>query len=65
MGEGAFGCGAMGAMTTGKLKFSGPKMETMGVMGPFNLETAVDRLISHASHWAGKHLALYANSPTG
>jgi len=36
MGEGAFGCGAMGAMTTGKLKFSGPKMEAMGVMGPFN-----------------------------
>jgi putative sterol carrier protein len=36
MGSGAFGCGAMGAMTTGKLKFSGPKMEAMGVMGPFN-----------------------------
>jgi putative sterol carrier protein len=26
----------MGAMTTGKLKFDGPKMEAMGVMGPFN-----------------------------
>jgi putative sterol carrier protein len=36
MGEGSFGCGAMGAMTTGKLKFSGPKGEAMGVMGPFN-----------------------------
>ncbi|WP_462320804.1 SCP2 sterol-binding domain-containing protein [Halochromatium sp.] len=29
-------CKAMGAMMTGKLKFSGPKMEAMGVMGPFN-----------------------------
>jgi putative sterol carrier protein len=36
MGEGSFGCGAMGAMTTGKLKFKGPKMEAMGVMGPFD-----------------------------
>ncbi len=36
MGEGSFGCGAMGAMTTGKLKFSGPKGEAMGVMGPFD-----------------------------
>lgn len=36
MGEGKFGCGAMGAMTTGKLKFSGPKGEAMSVMGPFN-----------------------------
>ncbi|HGG58766.1 MAG TPA: sterol-binding protein [Gammaproteobacteria bacterium] len=36
MGAGKFGCGAMGAMTTGKLKFTGPKMEAMGVMGPFN-----------------------------
>jgi len=36
MGEGRFGCGAMGAMTTGKLNFDGPKMEAMGVMGPFN-----------------------------
>ena len=29
-------CKAMGSMMTGKLKFSGPKMEAMGVMGPFN-----------------------------
>jgi putative sterol carrier protein len=36
MGEGSFGCGAMGAMTTGKLNFKGPKMEAMGVMGPFD-----------------------------
>lgn len=36
MGEGSFGCGAMGAMMSGKLQFSGPKMEAMGVMGPFN-----------------------------
>jgi putative sterol carrier protein len=36
MGEGKFGCGAMGAMMTGKLKFEGPKMEAMGVMGPFD-----------------------------
>ncbi len=36
MGEGSFGCGAMGAITTGKLKFSGPKGEAMGVMGPFD-----------------------------
>ena len=36
MGKGSFGCGAMGAMATGKLKFNGPKMEAMGVMGPFN-----------------------------
>lgn len=36
MGEGRSGCGAMGAMMSGKLKFSGPKMEAMGVMGPFN-----------------------------
>jgi putative sterol carrier protein len=36
MGKGSFGCGAMGAMTTGKLKFSGPKVEAMGVMGPFD-----------------------------
>jgi putative sterol carrier protein len=26
----------MGAMMTGKLKFEGPKMEAMGVMGPFD-----------------------------
>lgn len=36
MGKGSFGCGAMGAMTTGKLKFKGPKLEAMGVMGPFD-----------------------------
>jgi putative sterol carrier protein len=36
MGEGAFGCGAMGAMMSGKLKFKGPKVEAMGVMGPFD-----------------------------
>lgn len=36
MGEGRFGCGAMGAMMTGKLKFKGPKGEAMGVMGPFD-----------------------------
>jgi putative sterol carrier protein len=35
MGEGKFGCGAMGAMGTGKLKFTGPKLEAMKVMGPF------------------------------
>ena len=35
MGAGKFGCGAMGAMSTGKLKFTGPKLEAMGVMGPF------------------------------
>ncbi len=35
MGKGSFGCGAMGAMASGKLKFNGPKMEAMGVMGPF------------------------------
>lgn len=34
MGKGD--CKAMGSMMTGKLKFSGPKMEAMGVMGPFN-----------------------------
>ncbi len=36
MGKGSWGCGAMGAMMTGKLKFDGPKMEAMGVMDPFN-----------------------------
>ena len=36
MGEASFGCGAMGAMMSGKLKFNGPKMEAMSVMGPFN-----------------------------
>ena len=35
IGEAKFGCGAMGAMSTGKLKFTGPKLEAMGVMGPF------------------------------
>ncbi len=35
IGADKFGCGAMGAMSTGKLKFTGPKMEAMGVMGPF------------------------------
>ncbi len=35
IGAGKFGCGAMGAMATGKLKFTGPKMEAMSVMGPF------------------------------
>ena len=36
MGEGSWGCGAMGAMMTGKLNFKGPKGEAMGVMGPFD-----------------------------
>jgi putative sterol carrier protein len=36
MGQGKFGCGAMGAMMSGKLKFKGPKGEAMGVMGPFD-----------------------------
>ena len=36
MGEGKWGCGAMGAMMTGKLNFAGPKMEAMSVMGPFD-----------------------------
>ena len=49
MGKGSFGCGAMGpwghgamgpwghgAMMTGKLKFSGPKGEAIGVLGPFD-----------------------------
>lgn len=35
MGEGKFGCGAMGAMMSGKLKFNGPKVEAMKVMTPF------------------------------
>ena len=35
MGEGNWGCGPMGAMMSGKLKFEGPKMEAMSVMGPF------------------------------
>ena len=35
MGKASFGCGAMGAMMSGKLKFTGPKGEAMRVMGPF------------------------------
>lgn len=35
MGKASFGCGAMGAMMSGKLQFKGPKVEAMGVMGPF------------------------------
>ena len=35
MGKGSWGCGAMGAMMTGKLQFDGPKGEAMSVMGPF------------------------------
>ena len=35
MGRGSWGCGAMGAMMTGKLKFKGPKGEAMTVMSPF------------------------------
>lgn len=35
MGEAKFGCGAMGAMMSGKLKFQGPKVEAMKVMSPF------------------------------
>lgn len=35
MGEASFGCGAMGAMMSGKLKFKGPKVEAMKVMSPF------------------------------
>ncbi len=33
MGSGS--CGVMGSMMTGKLKFSGPKLEAMKVMDPF------------------------------
>jgi len=36
MGMGSFGCGAMGAMMTGKLKFSKPKGEAKSVLGPFD-----------------------------
>ncbi len=36
MGRGDWGCGAMGAMMSGKLKFEGPKMEAMSVMAPFD-----------------------------
>lgn len=35
IGEGKWGCGPKLAMMTGKLKFEGPKMEAMSVMGPF------------------------------
>lgn len=35
MGKGSWGCGAMGAMMSGKLQFEGPKMEAANVMGPF------------------------------
>lgn len=35
MGKGEFGCGAMGAMMSGKLNFKGPKVEAMKVMTPF------------------------------
>jgi len=35
MGKASFGCGAMGAMMSGKLQFTGPKMEAMSVMDPF------------------------------
>ena len=35
MGKGSWGCGAMGAMMSGKLQFQGPKMEAANVMGPF------------------------------
>lgn len=35
MGKGEFGCGAMGAMMSGKLNFKGPKLEAMKVMEPF------------------------------
>ncbi len=36
MGDGDWGCGPMGAMMSGSLKFEGPKMEAMSVMGPFS-----------------------------
>ncbi|MBN2872623.1 MAG: SCP2 sterol-binding domain-containing protein [Halothiobacillaceae bacterium] len=36
MGEGRFGCGAMGSMMSGELKFEGPKMEAASVIDPFN-----------------------------
>ncbi|MEN8214091.1 MAG: sterol-binding protein [Pseudomonadota bacterium] len=35
IGKGEFGCGPKMAMGTFKLKFSGPKMEAMSVIGPF------------------------------
>ncbi|MFP4639595.1 MAG: sterol-binding protein [Guyparkeria sp.] len=36
MGEGRFGCGAMGSMMSGKLNFTGPKREAANVIEPFN-----------------------------
>jgi putative sterol carrier protein len=36
MGEGKFGCGAIGAMKTGKLQFSGPQAEMKQVIAPFS-----------------------------
>ncbi len=36
IGEGEFGCGAMGAMMSGRLNFTGPKMEVMDVMEAFS-----------------------------
>src|SRR6056297_273837 len=30
-----------------------------------NLETAVDRFVTHASDWSGEHLARYGHSPAG
>ena len=36
IGEGKLGCGAIGPMTTGRPGFNGPKVEAMGVMGPFD-----------------------------
>ena len=35
IGKGEWGCGPKMAMATFKLKFDGPKMEAMSVMGPF------------------------------
>ncbi len=37
MGEGRFGCGAMGAMMSGKLNFAGPKREAANAVEPFNV----------------------------
>ena len=36
MGEGKFGCGAMGAIKTGKLKFKGSQVEMKQVIEPFS-----------------------------
>lgn len=35
MGAGKFGCGVAGAISTGKLKLSGPKAEAKSVINPF------------------------------